>query len=247
MAAHVLWMAGADLSGERLVVTGEEARHALRVKRVREGEEVLCLTGAGLTARAVVERAWRDLELRIVSRGEAPRVGPFVDVWAPAPKGPRAADMVDMLTQVGAGAWTPMRTERTEQDVSAARESRLERVAAEACKQSQRAWAMELRPAGRFDEALAGESGGGAPDGAGVVVLADASGEAFLHAARGVPAPEGVRLLIGPEGGFTPGEVEAARAAGAMVASFGPHVMRVEGAAAVAAAQVIAAWGGGSR
>lgn len=50
-----------------------------------------------------------------------------------------------------------------------------------------------------------------------------------------------IHLLIGPEGGWSDAERAAARAAGAVLASFGPHVMRVETAAVVAAASVLAA------
>jgi 16S rRNA (uracil1498-N3)-methyltransferase len=48
-----------------------------------------------------------------------------------------------------------------------------------------------------------------------------------------------VRLLVGPEGGWAAEELETARAAGARVARFGPHVMRIETAAVAACAVVL--------
>jgi 16S rRNA (uracil1498-N3)-methyltransferase len=55
-----------------------------------------------------------------------------------------------------------------------------------------------------------------------------------------------IRLLIGPEGGWTPDELRAARDAGARIASFGPHTMRIETAAPVAAAVILHAESGPS-
>ena len=76
---------------------------------------------------------------------------------------------------------------------------------------------------------------------AGVTVMADASGAAYVRtgAAR-------IRVLVGPEGGWTEDEVRLAREAGAIIARFGEHVMRVETAAPVAAAVVLAAESRGS-
>ena len=48
-----------------------------------------------------------------------------------------------------------------------------------------------------------------------------------------------VRLLIGPEGGWTAEEIEKAASAGVRRARFGPHVMRIETAAAVAVGIVL--------
>jgi 16S rRNA (uracil1498-N3)-methyltransferase len=54
-------------------------------------------------------------------------------------------------------------------------------------------------------------------------------------------AAEVVRLLVGPEGGFTEEETSLASLSGAVVASFGPHVMRIEVAAPIACAVILAA------
>jgi RsmE family RNA methyltransferase len=85
------------------------------------------------------------------------------------------------------------------------------------------------------------------------VIVADASGEAFgREMARGGGAgehagegegdmPERITLLVGPEGGFSAGELALARERGAAIARFGGHVMRIEVAAVVAAAMVLGA------
>lgn len=102
---------------------------------------------------------------------------------------------------------------------------RLERHAVEAMKQCGRAWVLEIGDAVSFEEALRGDDVD--------VVVADASGDRY-EASGG----REIRVLVGPEGGWTTEELASARASGARVCSFGRHVMRIEVAAVVAAAVV---------
>lgn len=213
---------------DRLTVTGEERAHAVKVKRVREGERVRVLNGRGLALVCEVEFTGRELGLRVLERAESAPVRPSVHVFAPAPKGGRAGDMVDMLCQVGAASWTPVRTEFSGPEITEAKLARMERVVDEALKQCLRPWRMEIHPPVDLADALE------APDGE-PVILAHQDGE------RGAAAPEcdACRVLIGPEGGFTDEEIARARSAGALLRCFGPHVLRVEVAAVVACAATL--------
>lgn len=229
---HAVYQEGAEPSaGDRMTITGDEAAHALRVKRVRVGERVLVLNGAGGAWLARVEEARAALALRIEERQPIEPVIPAVQVFAAAPKGPRAGDMVDLLSQVGAESWTLLAADRAGGGATAQRMNRLERVAQAACKQCRRAWTLRLDGPASLEAALSAEAGER-------VVLADGAAPAYVAsgAAR-------VRLLVGPEGGWSDAERRRARDAGATLASFGPHVMRIEAAAAVAVAIVIHAEG----
>ncbi|MCB9838471.1 MAG: 16S rRNA (uracil(1498)-N(3))-methyltransferase [Phycisphaeraceae bacterium] len=226
MPKHVLWIGEARRSDGTLVLAGDEARHAVRVKRVREGEVVLGLDGTGVLVTGEVVSLGRELVVRIVEEVEAPPASPRIEVWAPMPKGNRSGDLVDLLTQVGAHSWVPMVTKRSVSDLTEAKRRRLERVAVEACKQSRRAWALEIGPEQPLRKALK-------PAGEGVTTLiAEQSGGAIGGAAWG----DRVRMLIGPEGGFTEQELDQAREVGAVACSLGPHVMRIETAAAAGCA-----------
>ncbi len=97
--------------------------------------------------------------------------------------------------------------------------------------QSRQAFVMEVAAAASVEHCLAT---GGSP----VLMLAQGG-------ARGIGAllseeAGGVRLLVGPEGGWTEEEIEAARRAGAGLWSLGPGVLRTETAAVVGAALVLA-------
>lgn len=229
MSTHRLYLEHSPPGpGGRLTVGGPEGAHAVRVKRIREGEVVELLDGHGTVARAVVERVkvGRDasLGLRIDAVQVDPPLPPRVEVWSATPKGGRVDELVDALSQVGAAAWSPMRTARSVVSPRPAKLDRLQRIAVEAAKQAGRAWVMETGTERGFDEGLAGPA----------VVLADAAGGGY--APTGAPS---IRILIGPEGGWTQAEIIAARAAGARIARFGPHAMRIETAAPVAAAIVL--------
>lgn len=218
---------------ELLDVAGDEAHHAARVKRLEPGEEVELLDGVGCRARACIgsinktrSGEW-SLQLHVQTTERVEPVSPGVDVFAAPPKGDRLAEMIDQLSQVGAAAWSPLHTERTVVEPRAGKLERLERIAHNAAKQCGRAWALRLGESTTFAQALVAER----PIS---IVLADATGASYqpTGAAR-------IRLLVGPEGGWSAAELEHARRSGVQLCTFGPHVMRVETAAPVAAALIM--------
>jgi len=226
---HAIHLPDADPEAATLEIRGEERDHAVKSRRLRVGEEVVVLDGAGLCLYCQVEGVGAALTLRVADRARREPVSPAIEVWSPAPKGPRASAMVDMLSQVGAASWTPMRTAFTPKEATDARLERLRRVAVESMKQSQRPWLMAINEPREYDDALD-------PEGGVEIIVADAFGDPGgrpTHAGR-------IRLLIGPEGGWREDEAERARAVGASVRSFGPHVLRLETAAPVAAAVLLA-------
>ena len=238
---------GAHAADAVVVIGGEEARHAIRVKRVRVGERVEVMDGRGVITAGVVAEideggkkrdgmvTVRVEEVRRVERG-----WPRIEVWTAVAKGGRVDEMVDQLAQAGAAEWRALETARS---VAGAREQkveRLERIAREASKQCGRAWVMEIGATKMLAEAVKGEDGVR-------VVVCDTSGEMWRGVRESEPGRTApmhsamtVRLLVGPEGGWTEGEMEMCRAAGARVARFGAHVMRIETAGVVACGVVMA-------
>lgn len=230
--------------GQTLTVEGEEAHHALAVRRLREGDTVELLDGRGAVGAASVVAASAPRRAKPAPSGAGltltvhtvrfePPHSPAIDVCAATPKGSRADEMIDQLSQVAAASWRPLLSERTVVDPRETKLDRLSRIAREACKQCGRAWLLAVDRPIDFGTAIAPAPGL-------AVVLADASGPPY--ATRPGDTPRSIRLLIGPEGGWTPAEMRAASGAGAVVASFGPHAMRIETAAPVGAAIIAAAY-----
>ncbi|KAI8464407.1 MAG: Alpha/beta knot methyltransferase [Monoraphidium minutum] len=193
--------------------------------------------------------------------------------------GGRADWLVEKATELGAHSLVPLVTERSsagagrskfrtggKQRGGAAEEEaegadfrpagRLARLAAAAMKQAQRAHALALRPPAAL-AAVTEEIRGGGGGGFALVATGGAPPAlAQLHAAAataggGAAAWDGrpCWLLVGPEGDFTPAELDALIAAGALPCGLGPHRLRTETAAlsllATAAAFIDAAGGGG--
>lgn len=212
-------------------IEGDDAHHLIRVRRLETGAPVTILDGLGRVAEGKVSatrKLGRDgwaLDVTIATIAIEPRVTPAVHVLSSAPKGDRLGAMIDGLSQAGAASWAPLDTVRTVVEPGSGKIDRLERIAAESAKQCGRAWKLEVAPGLRFAQALEHPN----------VVIADGTGEAY-----GACGAEAFRLLVGPEGGFAPEEIDQARAAGARVCRFGPHIMRIETAAVVAAAMILA-------
>lgn len=226
-----------DLVGMVVTIGGDEAHHAIRVKRLEVGERVELLDGRGLVARGELRDTRKlsrsgdwALDVVVTEAVRAVPLSPRVEVFASAPKGERLEHMIEQLSQVGAALWAPLVTTRTVVEPRENKLHRLERVSIEACKQCGRAWAMEIGPATALEDAMRFN---------GVVIVADASGGAVPELVSDRP----VRLLVGPEGGWTAAELEQLRAAGAAITRLGAHVMRVETAAVVGAGVLLVAAG----
>lgn len=224
---HALYLPDISESATCLRIEGDEARHAIKSKRLREGETLIVLDGRGQVATCRVASARRELELEFERRERVEPITPRIEVYSATPKGPRVEGMVDALVQVGAASWSPLRTKLGVVDPREGKLGRLERIAIEAMKQCRRPWAMELGEKMGFETAL--DAGAGVQ-----IVLAHQSGVAYE--ASGAPT---VRLLVGPEGGWIDAELDQAKAAGATVASFGPCAMRIEVAAPTAAGIIL--------
>jgi 16S rRNA (uracil1498-N3)-methyltransferase len=222
------------LTADAAELTGEEARHAAQVSRLRVGEQVAVGDGRGRIASAeAVEVAKDRVALRVLSLREEPEPSPRIVLVQALAKGGRDESAIQAATELGVAAVVPWQAARSVTRWSGAKvEAGVGRWAAivrEAGKQSIRPWAAEVRPlASTKDlEALAASS---------TMLLLEPSAEARLLDAR-VPADRDLVLVVGPEGGIAPEELERLTAAGATPVRLGPLVLRTStaGPAALAA------------
>jgi 16S rRNA (uracil1498-N3)-methyltransferase len=216
-----------------------DTRHALRSRRIRPGDPVTLADGAGRigAGRLVGEDASSAViaveDVRVVARR-----GPLVTVALAPPKGGRLTWAIQKLAELGVDEALLLDTERTVRAWSVSRRSRAEdrlgTVAREAAMQARRPFVMEVRGGVGLGEAL----GNGTDH---TVTFWEWATEPLASALPRGPA--GIRLLIGPEGGFSEAEVEAARRSGSALVSLGEGVLRTETAAVVGAALVLAHYG----
>ncbi|GDY11326.1 ribosomal RNA small subunit methyltransferase E [Planctomycetota bacterium] len=215
----------APLTAGWIEIRGEEAHHGRTVLRLAQGDQVRLADGAGQAASGVVAQVARD-RLMVHCADPQPVADPpaiHLTIAAAAPKGDRLADLVRMLSELGVGRYIPLLTERGERDQVNA--ERLDRIAREALKQSRRGRLLAIDPPRQLAEL------------GGALVVCDPAGAP----ARPGPMSE-ITVVIGPEGGLTAAELAGLSARGAMAVRLGGNILRIETAAAAAAAVWGTAW-----
>ncbi|MHC4250799.1 MAG: RsmE family RNA methyltransferase [Planctomycetota bacterium] len=236
-------------AGSRVTLTSEETRHMVAVRRVAPGDEVTLFDGAGreATARVVaVEEKRAVVEVLSVRRAER-NARCRLTVATALPKGQRAAALVRACTEIGAWRIQPVISERSVVRPERGKViDRLVRAAREAAKQSRRAWTPEVMPVATFAEVMVGlRSPDGARDdddgGYDLCLLADPSPDArpIREVLEGHPGSTSALVVVGPEGGFTDAEREAARRSGCTPVRVDGPVMRIETACAALTALVL--------
>jgi 16S rRNA (uracil1498-N3)-methyltransferase len=225
-----------ELGRGEVLLTEGDSRHALRSLRLRPGDEVSLADGRGGVGlgRLVGERNGIAL-VQVGDVSPIARPAPALTVAFAAPKGDRLSWAIQKLGELGVEEATLMRTARSVRDVPAERAAqalaRLRAVAREAAMQARQAFVMEVSAGARLEDCLAKSET--------TTLMLVQTGQRGLRSV--LPGDGGgVRLLVGPEGGWADEEVEGARRAGAGLWSLGPSILRTETAAVVAAALVLA-------
>ncbi len=226
----------AALAAGTVVLDGPEGRHAATVRRLAVGQRADLTDGAGLVAECVVTAAGAGtLELSVLARRSEPRPDPALVVAQALPKGDHGPLAVDLMTEGGVDVIVPWAARRCVTRWEGTRGERAlarwRAAAAQAAKQSRRAWLPEVTaPVGTGE--LAGRVATAA-----LAVLLDPSGPVALSG-MDLPGSGDILVIVGPEGGVSPEETAQLTQAGAVAARLGPTVLRTSSAGLVAAAIV---------
>jgi 16S rRNA (uracil1498-N3)-methyltransferase len=226
-------------AGARVALAPDEARHARRVLRLREGEAVCLFDGKGLAWEGAIESVDGDRVAVTLTRPAENSAEPRLTLELH--QGLCRADRMEWIlqkgTELGLASLHCHPTRRSELDeVGAKRLERWRRIVTEAAKQSGR---------DRIPE-IVEHSAGLPPATDGIpsfVATLDEAAPALAAAAASVAGASRVRLAVGPESGFEPAEVEAAIEAGWRPVQLGPRTLRAETAAVVAIALTLSALG----
>ncbi|WP_310964164.1 16S rRNA (uracil(1498)-N(3))-methyltransferase [Nocardioides terrisoli] len=236
MTLPVFWAPDAvAVVGATARLEGDEARHAAVVRRIRPGEQVVLTDGAGTAAVCEVTTAARTvLEATVLSVSHAERHPLQLTVVQAIPKGDRGELAVEVLTEVGVDRIVPWsaarsvavwRGERAQKSLA-----RWRSTAREAAKQSRRWWFPEVAdPAGTptVTDLLASVD---------LAVVLHEDAQTSLGSLA-MPEAGSVVVVVGPEGGIAPEELEAFT--GAAVVRIGPTVLRTSTAGVAAAAALL--------
>jgi len=239
-----------QLHGPGVTLTGAEFHH-LRVLRLRPGEIVRLGDGAGreFTARLLrmlSDRAELELAEELRREVESPL---RVTLYQGLARGDKLDWTLQKATELGLARFVPVFTERSQvkpQEGGGQRLKRWQEIARQAARQSERTRVPEVAPPCSYDQAVAEA----ALAELALIPYEDADpAQTWKARLAGRSGVSEVALLVGPEGGFTPGEVERAVRAGVQAVSLGPRILRSETAGLVAVAMALYAWGdlGGSQ
>lgn len=221
----------------------EAVAHHLHVVRQQSGDELVLFNGEGGQARArLAEIGKRRASAEIVALEAVDVELPFrVTLAQGLPEGSKMDWIVEKAVELGAAGIIPLAAQRSVVRLSGDRaDKRLahwQAVVVSASEQCGRNRLADVAPVQDVNRWLA------EPDTGTRILLSPRADASLAQWVRATPARD-VTLLVGPEGGFTDQEEDAARAAGALALSMGPRVLRTETAGLAALAILAAGWGG---
>ena len=212
-----------------------EAHHLIHVLRHAVGDVVELFDGQGIAAEgriAVIRK--RDVTVEIVkAKRDAPSDKTLI-LATSVPKGDRFDWLIEKSTELGVSKLIPMTTQRSVVDPRVSKLDKLRNTVIAACKQSGRNTLMAIDPVTRFDDVLrtvAREY---------VSFIAHPGGQSVEKVLSTVdPNREQKLVLIGPEGGFSEEEIEAALEFGVHPLNLGANILRMETAAIAVAARLL--------
>src|SRR6185437_4024689 len=142
---HRFYLSPTEAKARPLTLAGREAHHALRVLRVRRGDEVTVLDGAGHEFRCTVDNFDRDkVQLAIAETKTIPALPCPITLLQAVPKGKIIESIIQKATELGVARIVPLLTERVVMDVddkhAARKGEKWQQVAIEAIKQCGAAW-----------------------------------------------------------------------------------------------------------
>jgi len=216
--------------GARVSLTGDEARHAVTVARVRVGERIAIGDGSGFVVWGpVVAASAAELAIEVDEVRHEPEPEPPIWLAQALAKGDRDELAIQAATELGVAGVIPWAAERSVSRWEAAKAAkgreRWASIVREASKQAIRSRVPDVAaPAGTADlAALPGR-----------LLVLDPLGDIPLTE---VPlGDERVTLVVGPEGGIAPREFDALVASGALRVRLGAEVLRTSTAGPAALA-----------
>lgn len=229
-----------------LEVTGEEARHALRVSRLRVGERTLIGDGAGTIGAGEVIAADRDrFTVRFDELHREPHVERELVLVQALAKGDRDERAIEQASEFGVDRIVPWEAERSVSRWDAQKRDRgvekWQRIAREAAKQSIRAWIPVVSEPVRLDGLCSIAS---RPHTAVLVLHPKGTETLSAWAANGeLDHLTSIHLVVGPEGGLSDHEIERLADSGAQVLVLGSTVLRTSSAGPAALAVLNVALG----
>lgn len=237
-----VFLTDTPLAGAKGTITvgPEVAGHAVRVRRMGAGEELELIDGSGVRLRGTIQEGTSAaLTLSVTDVTEEPQQRPRLVLVQALAKNDRDIQAIEAATEVGVDAVIPWAAQRSIADWPAKKAHKMAakwaNVLTAATLQARRARVPEL------GELIRGTAVTQLVTPTSRVIVLDETESSGLTEAVHDPGTgdiEQIVVIVGPEGGITPAEVDALVAAGARTAVLGPTILRASTAGPVALAIV---------
>ncbi len=234
---HRFYLPPDQCRDSQTILTERETHHALHVLRVRPGERLVVLDGAGQELLCETQKPEKDrMRLTIVQRNAIPPLPFRVTLLQAIPKGKIMESIVQKATELGAHRIVPLLSDRVatqlDDEGAAAKVEKWRLAAIEAIKQCGSAWLPEVEmPVTPKDYLGRGEQFE-------LPLVASLQNDrrhpreyfkTFYQEKKRLPKT--VCVWVGPEGDFTPAEMSTIKSAGALPITLGPLILRSDTAA----------------
>lgn len=222
-------------------LTGNAANHVAKVLRMQLGDDLRIFNGDGYEyAAKIIAINKRDVKVNIETTIENNKESPLqIHLQQAVARAEKMDWIVQKSTELGVASITPIITERSGVKLSADRwDKRLEHwraIAISACEQCGRNRIPEINPVVTFSYLLEQAQGGQC-----FILAPNAPTRLTTHL---ISTNASIQLLIGPEGGFSPLELQKAEQRGYCALSLGPRILRAETAPIVAVSVLQAYFG----
>lgn len=235
---HLVASLAGVAAGDTVTVEGDEAHHAVVVRRLRVGESLQLADGIGRVATGEVSStSKREFAVLVRDVAELDEPSPRFTVVQALPKGDRGELAVEVLTEIGVARIVPWAAARSvavwKGERATKAHAKWQATAREAAKQSRRAWHPEVDPLATTDDVAA--------------LVAQVDVAVVLHeeasepiGALALPDDGDILVVVGPEGGLTDDEVARFVGAGAVAVGLGAEVLRTSTAGLAAVSALLA-------
>ncbi len=233
------------LSDGNAVITGNLFRHMTKSLRLKIGTKIMLTDEDGGCYAGLITGIDRECLTASVEKSVPEPdngTGPRITLYQALPKGSKMEFILQKGTELGvfevvpfvAGRSIPRLTKDREKE----RLERWRRIAMEAARQSNRPAFPEISPIMDFTEVISSSA-----QSVKLMLWEEEQSNGLKRLLADLPVPGSVALMVGPEGGFTRGEADAAIAGGFIPVSLGRRILRTETAPIAVLAILQFFWG----
>jgi 16S rRNA (uracil1498-N3)-methyltransferase len=235
---HRFYLPPEQCQESSLFLTGREAHHAMRVLRLGAGDVVAVFDGAGHEFLCQIGPHDRDkVRLELIEKRELPPLPCQITLIQALPKGKLFEAIIQKATELGVFRLVPLISERVvvhlDSKDAESKAAKWQQVAVEALKQCGAPWLPKVEAPVTLEGFLSRKT-----DTFELPLLGSLQPEArhprtYIESftAKHGRLPKSAAIWIGPEGDFTPDEIQAIQASGALPITLGRLVLRTETAA----------------